>query len=141
MKQQLPSNEDVSFGIRVRMAELEMTRDDLAEKTGYSKHKVTLMCRGNHDFSIGEIATLEKVLDTTLVFVPDTERVITVTMNIDNQRHQATVGTTVTENGRLLLEEDWDIKKLVATANALTAQAQKLQNWAIHRMIKEEEQK
>ena len=62
-------------------------------------------------------------------------------MNIDNQRHQATVGTTVTENGRLLLEEDWDIKKLVATANALTAQAQKLQNWAIHRMIKEEEQK
>ena len=138
MKQQLPSNEDVSFSIRVRMAELEMTRDDLAEKTGYSKRKVTLMCRGNHDFSLDEIVTLEKVLDTTLVLVPDTERVITVTMNIDNQRHRATVGTTVTENGRPLLEEDWDIKKLMATANALTAQAQKLQNWAIHKMIEGE---
>lgn len=137
MKQQLPSNEDVSFSIRVRMAELEMTRDDLAEKTGYSKHKITSMCNGNHNFSIGEIATLEKVLDTTLVLVPDTERVITVTMDIDNQRHQATVSTAVTENGRPLLEEDWDIKKLVATANALTAQAQKLQIWAIHKMIEE----
>lgn len=138
MKQQLPSNEDVSFGIRVRMAELEMTRDDLAKKTGYSKHKVTLMCRGNHDFSLDEIATLEKALDTTLVLVPDTERVITVTMHIDNHRHQATVGTTVTENGRLVVEEDWDIKKLVATANALTAQAQKFQNWAIYKMIEEQ---
>lgn len=139
MKQQLPSNEDVSFSIRVRMAELEMTRDDLAEKTGYSKHKVTLMCRGNHDFSLDEIATLEKVLDTTLVLVPDTERVITVTMHIDNHRHQAIVGTTVTENGKLMLEEDWDIKKLISTANALTAQAQKLQNWAIYKMIEEGE--
>jgi DNA-binding Xre family transcriptional regulator len=138
MKQQLPSNEDVSFGIRVRMAELKMTRNDLAEKTGYSKHKITLMCGGNHDFSLDEIATLEKVLDTTLILVPDTERVITVTMHIDSHRHQATVGTTVTENGRPVLEEDWDIKKLVATANALTAQAQKLQNLAIYKMIEEE---
>lgn len=139
MKQQLPSNEDVSFSIRVRMAELEMTRNDLAEKTGYSKHKVTLMCRGNHDFSLDEIATLEKVLDTILVLVPDTERVITVTMHIDNHRHQATVGTTVTENGKLMLEEDWDIKKLISTANALMAQAQKLQNWAIYKTIEEEQ--
>jgi len=141
MKEQLPSNKDIATAIRVRMAELEMTRDDLAEKTGYSKHMVTLMCRGNHDFSLDEIATLEKVLDTILILVPDTERIITVTMDIDNHRHQATVGITVTENGRLVSEEDWDIKKLVATANALTAQAQKLQNLAIYKMIKEEEKK
>lgn len=139
MKQQLPSNEDISFSIRVRMAELEMTRDDLSEKTGYSKHKITSMCKGNHDFSLDEIATLEKVLDTTLVLVPDTKRVITVTMHIDNHRHQATVGTTVTENGKLILEEDWDIKKLISTANALMAQAQKLQNWAIYKTIEEEQ--
>ncbi len=139
MKQQLPSNEDISLGIRVRMAELGMTRNDLAEKTEYSKHKITSMCKGNHDFSLDEIATLEKVLNTTLILIPDTERIITVTMNIDNHKHQATVGTTVTENGKLMLEEDWDIKKLMATANALTIQAQKLQNWAIYKMIEEEE--
>ena len=141
MKRQIPSSKEIAQGIRIRMAELEMSKKELAEKTGFTSHKITVMCSGAHDFSINEVVALEQALDMDIMLVPDTERVITVTMHIDNNKHQATVDTVVTENGKVLKDrEDWTVRKLVSSANALTTIVRRMQELVMYELLEEGEE-
>ena len=109
--------QDMVRAIKIAMASKNMSAADLAEKTKFSPQMVSRMLKGAHDFNIGEIVTLEMVLDENLLLIPDTERIITVKMDIDTSRHAGQVSVNVIENGKPKTE--WKEAQLVATANAL----------------------
>ena len=139
MKEILPCNNEIAKGIRMRMAELDITKKELAEKIGVNVRNVGFMCSGLHDFSIQEVVALEKALDIDIMLVPDTKRVITVTMNIDNKRHQATVSTTIEENGKVLQGKDVTPKQMFSSANALMVAMKQMQETGLMKMLEEEQ--
>lgn len=139
MKEQLPSNENISTAIRLRLAELDMTRNELCEKTGFSRYKVNKMCCGMYDFSLAEIVTLESALGEYLMLIPDMERTISISMHIDNHRHQATLETTIIEDGKQLHMDDLTTKKLLSTINALITASKQMQEFVLYKLINDEE--
>lgn len=135
-----PEREDLARLVRMRMAELNMSKKELSEKTGLSTRRITSICEGTCDVSIRDVASLEDALGECFMLIPDIMRTITISMDIDSHRHQAAVGMVVQENGRP--KNEWTYYELIATANALTMKARALMEQALVQMLdKKEEQK
>lgn len=131
---------ELALSVRIRLAELNMSRRALARKAGLRYEKIRKICDGTGKTKISDIVALEKALDIQIMHVPDTFRDITVSMNIDSSRHQATVTTSVVENGKVKTD-NWTVRELISTANALNGVARGFMERALWQMTEEEKEK
>lgn len=130
--------EDMAACIRVALAEKGISRKELAQMTGISLRKINKICDAKYDIHIDEVSAIESALGITLMIIPDTERVVTITMRIDSMRGVATIGMVVTENGKTKEYHDWKAKELTSTASALMMKARVLSDMATEKAREDE---
>ena len=116
-KQHTEHTKELADNLRIRMAAMNISPKELSSLTGINIRTVNSMMKGEHDFTIDEIASLEDALQFDFLIIPDKERTITVKMNIDSTKNRASVGYAVTENGKP--KEQWTPSEMLSTAQSL----------------------